>query len=199
MTYLNAFLAEEASYGWQAGPEFKTSIVDQTNGDESRNGLWAEGRHRLQMPFANIDRTVYAAIKRMHLVARGRLHNFKVVDQLDYEAVDEEFGEGDGVATEFQLSKLSAIDGVYYSRNCYVIIACEVEVDGVVTAVTLDERRGKVVFGAAPANGAVLTWSGTFGLWVRFDQDYLPFSLDNLDTINGAIDLIECRPPGDDE
>ena len=196
MSYLNDFFAEEASYGWQGGPEFNTRIVDQLNNwREARNAEWASARHRFQVPFQNIDRDVYAAIKRMHLVARGRLHAFKFIDVLDSQADDEPLGEPDGVQTVFQLGKLSVIDGVPYRRHCHVILKAAITVNGVATAVTLDADRGMVSFAAAPAAGAQLRWSGRFGLWVRFDQDYLPFSLDNLDALNGSVTLLELPPP----
>ena len=61
-------------------------------------------------------------------------------------------------------------------------------------------RTGVLTFTAAPANGAVLRWSGTFDVWVRFTDDYLPFSIDDRDAsleyrVNGSVGLIEVPPP----
>ena len=71
--------------------------------------------------------------------------------------------------------------------------------DGVETAVTVDHDRGLVTFGAAPANGAVLTWDGEFSHWVRFDMDRMPFSIDSISgdelVTNGTVELIEVNPP----
>jgi uncharacterized protein (TIGR02217 family) len=70
-----------------------------------------------------------------------------------------------------------------------------VKVDGVLTAASVSEVDGTVAFGSAPANGAVLTWTGEFFVQVRFDMDYLPYSLDDANTggyvANGSVDLIE--------
>lgn len=194
--YLDTYIEECPAYGWQGGGEFKTTVVEMANGAERRNAEWQNVRHRYQMSFLNISRAAYRNIKQLHLVCRGRLHCFKFRDQLDFEAVNEAFGVGNGSRTEWQLIKQSLIDGVSYQREVYVIEpGATVRVNGTPTAVSIDQDRGVVTFGVAPSNGAALTWSGTFAVWVRFDQDYLPFSLDNPDATNGSVDLIEMPPP----
>jgi uncharacterized protein (TIGR02217 family) len=193
--YLDAYLEPCPGYGWQGGDAFKTLIVEMANGRERRNAEVAQARHQYQAPYNNITKEAYRNIKQMHLVCRGMLRSFKFRDELDYQAEDEAFGVGNGVQTEFQLLKQSLVDGVSYQRYVYAIEAATVEVNGTPTAVTIDYDRGLVTFGVAPAGGAALTWSGTFAVWVRFNQDYLPFSIDNLNAVNGSVDLIEVQPP----
>jgi uncharacterized protein (TIGR02217 family) len=194
--YLDAFIEQCPGYGWQGGPEFKTRIVEMKNGRENRNADWAFARHRFSTRFNNILPEPYRNIKQMHMVARGRLRNFKFRDELDFEATNEVFGEGDGTTTTFQLRKISVIDGVSYIRNTYVVIGAVVAtVNGTPASVTVDSDRGEVTFAVAPADGAVLRGTWMFGVWVRFDQDYLPFSLDDFQAVNGTIDLIEMPPP----
>lgn len=197
MSYLDAYLQPCPGYGWQGGPAFKTRIVEMKNGRERRNADIAEARHSFQSPFKNISKDAYRELKQMHLVCKGRLHCFKFRDELDYQAVNEVFGEGDGVETEFQLRKISVIDGISYIRNTYVVTDGEavVTVNGTPTSVTVDADRGTVTFGAPPANSAVLRGTWEFDVWVRFDQDYLPFSIDNKNAVNGSVDLIEVPPP----
>lgn len=196
MAYLDTYIEECPAYGWQGGGEFKTTIVEMASGAERRNAEWQNVRHRYQMSFLNITKAAYRNIKQLHLVCRGRLHCFKFRDQLDYQADNEAFGVGNGSQTQWQLIKQSLIDGVSYQREVYVIEpGATIFVNGVATAAIIDQDRGIVTFGVAPANGTALTWSGTFAVWVRFDQDYLPFSLDNPDATNGSVDLIEMPPP----
>ena len=200
MSYLDAYLQPCPVYGWQGGPAFKTQIVEMVSGRERRNAMIAEARHQFQAPFVNITREAYRNIKQMHLVCRGMLHCFKFRDELDYQADNEVFAQGDGSETTFQLRKISQIDGVSYTRNTYVINPGSViRVNGTPTSVTVDEDRGLVTFGAPPAGGAVLSGDWTFDVWVRFNQDYLPFSLDAANGserfANGTIDLIEVPPP----
>ena len=195
-SYLDAYLDPCPGYGWQGGPAFKTLIVNMASGRERRNAEIAQAKHQFQAPFNNILPEAYRSIKQMHLVCRGMLRSFKFRDELDYQADGEAFGEGDGVEVEFQLLKQSLIDGVSYQRYVYVIEpGAVVYVNGTPTSVTIDQDRGTVTFAAPPANGAALTWSGTFALWVRFNQDYLPFSIDNLNAVNGSVDLLEDDPP----
>lgn len=201
MSYINEYIAKCPAYGWQGGPKFKTVIVTMANGRERRNADNAEARHAFSVPFKNVKRADYANIKQMHLVCRGQLHAFRFKDQLDHEAVNEVFDTGNGARTVFQLRKLSTVDGVSYARNCYAIKTAAITVNGVASAPTIDYRRGTVTFVGAPANGAALRWTGEFDVWVRFNQDDLPFSLDAGNArgekfINGSVDLIEVPPPG---
>ena len=63
---------------------------------------------------------------------------------------------------------------------------------------TADLDRGTVAMNATL--GAVLEWDGEFDIWVRFNEDELPFSLDSRNTelgeiVNGQVNLIEVPPP----
>lgn len=210
MAYLKAYIPACEGYGWQGGPEFKTRIVEMSNGRERRNADWAQPRHRFTLPFLNIDPSEYSGIKQHHYVCRGMNHAFLYRDPLDYTAINELFDTGDGIRQEFQLAKLSVVDNVSYLRNVYALYSPAgdgdamqatpvVTVNGVPTAVTVDYERGIVMFSSAPANGALLRWSGEFSIWVRFNQDWLPFSIGSQTkdgyASSGTIDLIELPPP----
>ncbi|MBN8747344.1 MAG: DUF2460 domain-containing protein [Variovorax sp.] len=201
MSYLDAHIEQCPAYGWQGGPQFKTVIVPMASGRERRNADWANPRHVFSLPFRNIKRASYAKIKQMHLVCRGMLHSFKFKDKLDYQAKGEVFAQGDGVTTTFQLRKISQIGGVSYTRDTYVIYpGAVIRVGGTPTAVTIDADRGLITFASPPADGAVLSGDWEFGLWVRFNQDDLPFSIEAGNGvgdkfISGTVDLIEVPPP----
>lgn len=201
MAYLDAYIKRCPAYGWQGGPTFKTRIVEMRNGRERRNAEWAQARHAFSAPFRNIQREEYANIKQMHLVCRGMLHSFKFRDQLDYEATNEVFAQGNGVAKVFQLRKISTIDGVSYTRETHVIRdGSTIRVNGAVAAHTVDQDRGLVTFAVAPINGALISGTWQFDVWVRFNQDDLPFSVDSGNAsgqrfITGSIDLIEVPAP----
>lgn len=197
MAYLDAYLQPCPGYGWSGGPEFKTRIVEMANGVERRNADWAQPRHRYTSPFLNISKDAYRQIKQMHLVCRGQLHAFRFRDELDYEAEEEFFGLGDGSQDTFQLSKFSQIDGVIYQRSVFAIFGDPViTLNGVVTSQYLiNKDTGEIVFNSPPSIGDMLNWTGVFDIWVRFAQDWLPFSIDNIDATNGSVDLIEVSPP----
>lgn len=201
MSYISEYIRKCPALGWQGGPTYKTRIVSMATGGERRNADQARPRHAFTIPFRAIRMEDYANIKEMHLKCMGMLNAFKFRDHLDHTAANANFGVGDGVTTKFQLGKQSVISGVPYRRDCFVILPDAVTtVNGVTTAGTIDADRGTVTFAAAPANGAVLRWTGEFDLWVRFNQDDLPFSIDNRSPkhgalINGTVDLIEVPPP----
>lgn len=206
MSYLNTYIDQCPTFGWEVSPTFKTEIVELKNGHEVRNAMWASVRHRFSLPFMNITKESYRGIKKLHLVCRARLHAFRYRDPLDHDAEDEVFGVGDGVKTVFQLRKISSIDGVSYDRNVFAVVSAAITVNDVpVDTISsssdaeIDMSRGTVTFLSPPANGHMLRWTGIFDAWVRFASDELPFSLDNANAnekfINGSVDLIEVPPP----
>lgn len=201
--YLREYISTCEAYGWNGGPEFSTRIVPLLNGRENRNADWQQYRNRYTLPFQNIDASGYANIRQMFEVCRGQLHCFLYSDPLARAAVNQLFATGDGVTDTFQLTTLSVLDGVSYQRGVYAIPdagVVTVTVNGTPTsAFTIDRDRGLIVFDTPPANDALLRWTGPFDIWVRFNNDWLPFSIDNRSGAeyvhNGTIDLIEVAPP----
>jgi uncharacterized protein (TIGR02217 family) len=217
MAYIRTYIPACETFGWNGGPEFKTRRVEMANGRERRNGDWSQPRHSFILPFANIDPGTYAGIKQTHLLMRGMLHNFLYQDRLDFAAENELFAVAAAGQDEFQPSKLTTQDGVSYQRNVYALyvpaepLAAEavqstpqITVDGApASGWTFDYDRG-LAFPPAPMVGdEVLRWSGQFSLWVRFNQDALPFSIDNKSqsgfAINGQVELMEYAAPEPDE
>lgn len=214
MAYLRAFIPACPAFGWSGGPRFKTRIKVLLSGRERRNADWRQCQFPYTLPFLNIGDDAYRAIAQMFYSCHGMLHTFLYRDPLDSVAQGEEFGIGDGVTKSFQLSKLSATDGVFYQREVYALYTPAadgsamlapptVTVNGTPTAVTVDYERGIVTFAVAPALGAVISWSGPFAVWVRFDQDWLPFSIDNRRdgddyARNGQVQLISDAPPAEE-
>lgn len=194
--YLNDYLDPCPAYGWQGGPVFSTRIVGLANGRERRNANWYQAQRKYSASYLNISKEAYREILRVFMVCQGMANCFRFRDQLDNTATDQQFGVGDGTTTEFQLGVVWTSDLVPYFRYVYALASTPViEVNGTPTAVSVDMDRGTVVFGAAPSPGDLLTWSGTFDIWVRFNHDDLLFTLDNPDATNGSVQLIEVPPP----
>lgn len=200
MAYRAITFQECFGFGWIGGAEFKTRVVELISGRERRNAEWSQPRHRYSAPLNNISSEQYAQIKAMHLNCRGKLDAFQFLDELDYQSDEDIFDAGDGTKTTFQLGKYSIVDNVPYKRNVYApdqegfqVYADDVLVDP--GSYTVDWLRGIITFNTAPANNVILTWSGTFKVWVRFDNDYLPFAINNPGTATGQVDLIEVPPP----
>lgn len=213
MAYLHAYIPTCEAFGWSGGPEFKTRIVEMSNGRDRRNADWAQPRHNYILPFQNITPEGYIGIKQTHLTARGMLHAFLYRDRLDFTAVNQLLGVAEAGQSEFQLSKLSVLDGVAYQRNVYALYqpdpddpAQAVEVTPQITVNgspaggwTFDRDRGLAFPPSPMTGGEIVRWSGEFSIWVRFNQDGLPFSIDNKHAdqfiINGQVELIETAAP----
>ena len=197
MTFYATQIAPIPGFGFTGGPEFQTNIQNIASGREKRNAEWSVCRHKYSAPFKNISEAAYREIKRVFLVMRGRTHTFLHRDWGDFTATDEPFGTGDGATALFYLRKVSTVDGGgSYTRLIDKPDAgVTVKVNGVITAAAVSQLDGSVAFAVAPAVGAALTWSGEFFVHVRFDMDYLPFSLDDKNSggfvTNGSVDLIE--------
>lgn len=200
MSHLDAYLDPCFAYGWEGSPRFRTLINELQNGDEYRNAEWIEARHEYNASFLNISKEAYREVKKMFMVCRGMLNAFRFIDVLDYQATDETFGTGDGLTAEYQLSKVSTVDGVDYTRNVYALAATPtIYIDGVPTsAFTVNPRNGKILFDTPPSIGEVLSWTGEFDIWVRFTTDNIPFTLDSIDATNGQIGVIEVPAPDEE-
>lgn len=210
--YVRNYIKECEAYGWEGGPEYSTEVVQMHNKAEKRNARWSQSRFFASLPFMNLRTSRYVNILDMFEDRMGQWGAFLYRNPLRYQAVDMPFGIGDGAETQFQLSYTSIIAGRERRRNVYALYIPEEDssgeaspsevvayVDGVETSVTVDHDRGIVIFDVAPENGAVLTWDGEFSHWVRFNNDRLPFSIDNISgdelVTNGSVDLIEVNPP----
>lgn len=195
--YLDVYIEPCPGFGWSGGPMFRTEIAALKNGDEFRNAEWAEVRHSFELPFLNIKRPEWRSIKGLFMAVRGMLKVYRVVDEADHEAVDEQFGTGDGATVAFQLNKLSEADGAEYQRNVYALPSTPaITVNGVTAGShTVNLRTGVVTFAVAPALAAVLRWTGDFDVWVRFNTDLLNASLDAPNAMNLSVQLIEVPPP----
>lgn len=211
MEYIRAYIPTCESFGWDGGPSASTRIVSMANGRERRNAQWSQPQHFFSLPFLNIRQQQYIPIKQMHLNRRGRWGVFLYYDRSDPAASDDIFAVAEVGQTEFQLAKYSIIDGVSYRREVHALyrpladgtaqeVTPEITVNGVATtAFVVDHDTGTVVFDAPLTGGEVLRWSGQFSIWVRFDNDRLPFSIDNKSgdefVLNGTVELIEMAPP----
>jgi uncharacterized protein (TIGR02217 family) len=137
----------------------------------------------------------------------GRLRGFRWKDWADYKsclpsqmpaATDQLIGQGDGVATAFQLTKTYTSGLQSYVRDITkpVTGTVLVAVGGVPqsTGWLVDTVSGIVTFTVAPANGASVTAGFEFDVPVRFDSDLMDVNLDieRLGSI-ASIPLVEIR------
>lgn len=209
--YIREFIRACEGFGWEGGPAFKTAIAQMANGREKRNAEWSQSRFFATLPYQNIREGSYQNILDMFEDRMGRWGCFLYRNPVQDVADDEEFATAEAGQTFFQLGVLQGRPGRERLRAIYALyvegsdgIADESEitiyVDGVEeTGVTIDHDRGTVEFDSPPGAGAVLSWSGAYSYWVRFDQDELPISISNGSKdgffLNGSVDLMGVPPP----
>ena len=64
-----------------------------------------------------------------------------------------------------------------------------IKVNGTVTTPASISSSGLVTFSSAPANAAVITWTGNYYFRVRFDSDTIDFQQVMLDYWSGEVTL----------
>ena len=210
--FAHNYIRTVEAFGWDGGPSYSTEITEMENKGEKRNAKWFQSRLFATLPYQNITQDMCDYIVDMFEDRMGRWGAFLYFNPLRHSVIDHTVGIGDGVTREFQLAYVSSLGGRERRRNVYALyvpasdgtdadeapIAIKVNGSGV-GGYVIDHDRGKVIFDVAPTIGALITWTGQFSHWVRFDQDRLPFSIDNKSggkyVVNGDVSIIEVNPP----
>lgn len=189
MSFHEVSLPLALAIGASGGPERLTDIVRLASGDESRNARWASSRRRWEAGGVAMRLDAVHALIAFFEARRGRMHGFRFRDPVDWKscppseaisALDQALGVGDGVATEFQLTKRYASGDEWSDRIVRKPVAGSVVVaiNGESTAAfAIDETTGVVTFDAPPPDGADLTAGFAFDVPVRFDTDRLEVAL----------------------
>src|SRR5690606_23056092 len=112
---------------------------------------------------------------------------------------DQGIGTGDGVRTQFQLTKRygAAFDPYLRTIAKPVLGSVRLAVAGVelTGGWTVDVTTGVIGFAVAPASGAAVTAGFLFDVPVRFDTDRLDIELTSFDGAEApSIPLVEILP-----
>ena len=199
------------SLGASGGPGRRTDIVALSNGGETRNARWADARRRYDAGTGLRGLDDLYQLTAFFEARRGQLYGFRFRDPVDHAsappgqavtAIDQQIGTGDGVETEFELSKTYADAGGATTRRiekpseASVVLA----VDGLALDpgdYAVDYATGLVTIapGATPAPGAVVTAGYKFDIPVRFDTDRIEISLAAFKAGSvPTVPLVEIKP-----
>ena len=170
------------------GPARKTEIVTLGSGHEERNAVWANSRRHYDVGYGVKTLDDLHAVIAFFEARSGRLYGFRFKDFTDSKScapgasvtpLDQPLGTGDGVITQYQLSKTYTSGPASWTRGIKKPVAgsVRVAVNGVETAVTTDTATGLVSFASPPASAAVLTAGFEFDTPARFDTDQLSINL----------------------
>lgn len=161
-------------------PEFSTQVKRAVSGKELRGAfrqypLWifSMSYNVLRDDLLNNELRTLAGF---FLVRKGMFDSFLYTWTADSTVTDQVFGVGDGVTTSFQLVRSF---GGFVEPVQNVNAIANIKKAGAVQTnpanYTVD-ANGLVTFVAAPANGAALTWTGSYYYRVRFLLDAAEFS-----------------------
>lgn len=164
-------------------PMFRTRVQQGVSGDEVRTAyqafpLW---KFKLKFEFLRDDapNNELNKILALFMVARGQFDNFLFTDTDRSAVVDERFGTGDGVTTQFQLTRSSSDGALSFVEPVQnVNVLTNIKKAGVAQTSPTNysiSATGLVTFTAAPAAAAALTWTGTYYNRVRFMMDEANF------------------------
>lgn len=177
MGFVETQFPADISYGSSGGPEYTTDIVATQNGYEQRNVNWEQARARFNVAHGVKTKAQLDTLIAFFRARKGRAYGFRFKDWMDYQAVNQPLGTGDGSRTQFQLMKRYLSGAVAENRIISKPVAGTIQVykNGVLQTggVSIDVATGVVTFAVAPAIGIAVTASFEFDVPVRFDTDRL--------------------------
>ena len=201
----------EISRNASGGPERRTDVVVLGSGHEQRNSRWADSRRSYNAGYGVKSLDDLSAVIAFFEERRGRLYGFRWRDHSDWKsclpsaapgALDQWLGDGTGIQTVFQLTKVYGATHAPWSRAITKPVAgtVRIAVAGVVqaegTAWIVAPSTGEVTFqpGHVPANGAAVTGGFEFDVPVRFDSDKLEISIQSFrHGVIPSIPVVEVR------
>ncbi len=197
------------SFGSVGGPERRTEIVTLSNGAEERTTPWAHSRRRYDAGFGMRSLDHLEELIAFFEARNGQLYGFRWKDWTDYKSclssgtpqpTDQRFGVGDGVTTEFQLSKAYRSGEATYLRPISkpVVGTVRVAIGGDEKRedadYTIDHRTGIVRFESAPPIDAPLSAGFEFDVPVRFDTERIEASVASFSAGEiPSVPVIEVR------
>lgn len=209
MAFHETRFPDDISRGSSGGPQRLTDVVSMRSGFEERNTIWADSRRRYDasMGIRNLER-LYSVIEFFE-ARRGRLHGFRWKDWADFKSKgptsavnfnDQTIGVGNGVQTQFQLTKTYTAGPNPWTRDIRKPVTGTVRVglngveQTITTHFTVDTTTGIVTFNSAPGNGVTVTAGFEFDVPVRFDADSLNISVEIFEAGTlPQIDIVEIR------
>ena len=176
----NALFPTLAGLGWdvQKSPEFNTQVqrsvsLAELRGSFASTPLW---NFKLHYDVLRAD-SLNAELQRLagFFCSRyGSWDSFLFLDPDDGAATAVPFGTGDGTTTDFQLMRAQS----YFSESVSNIGTAPSIYKATVlqsSGYTVDST-GLVSFDTAPADGAALTWTGSYYFRCRFKNDMQEFN-----------------------
>lgn len=176
---------DDISYGSSGGPCFSTTVVEVASGREKRNINWSQARAKYNVSMGVRSQAQLDDLVTLYRAVYGRAYAFRYKDWADYKATQAQgvlVSLGGGV---YQMYKRYTFGSVSYDRIIQKPVSGSITLHG--GTGTIDYTTGKISGSTATA------WSGEFDVPVRFDTDEFNASIDDFETYNSQVNLIEVR------
>lgn len=204
MAFDEVSLPARLAFGSTGGVERRTEVTTLASGFERRSTPWAHGRRRYLIGAGLRSLDDMAALTAFFEARRGRLRGFRFRDFADWksgppgaepQASDQLIGEGDGVATQFQLVKHYGDLARPIRKPVAGSVLLAIDEEAVAAEdFAVDWTTGLVTLATAPAEGAAVTAGFCFDTPVRFDSDRIELTLESFEAGRmAAVPLIELR------
>ena len=215
MSFDNVRFPTLISYGATGGAKFRTEIIQIFSGHERRNKSWSQSRSEYQVAHRIKDQIELDELIAFFRARAGRARGFRFRDWADYKLQSENIALGDGVTTDFQITKTYSSGGISDIRDITKIVtdadSLEIAqnhgtsnvnwsllVDSVLQDETIeynvDRDTGVISFNTPPGNNAIITVNGEFDVPARFDTDSMGATIEFLNINNWeGIPIIEVR------
>lgn len=173
------------SWGVTVTPKFSTAVKTAISGRELRAAMAAYPMWEIALQYEFLRGgslgTDLDTLAGFFLQVKGQWDSFLFPVPGDQSVTGASFGTGNGSTTAFQLTRTRGAGGFGFTEPVQNLNAApSIYVAGVLkTAGThyTVSSTGVVTFTTAPANGAALTWTGTYYFRCRFLQDDSEFNL----------------------
>lgn len=186
-------------------PEFSTSVSVTSSGHERRNSLWADARVHFDVGPGIRSESELSELLEFFRARRGAARGFRISDPYDNSSnamagsptqLDQLLGVGDGTMAEFQLIKSYGtgqdpqVRPITRPRAETLLVS----VGGAPSTDWILGSKGKLIFSAAPDQGAEVRAGFLFDVPVRFAEDRIDISSVNFEAGEApSIPLIELR------
>lgn len=195
MSFVNIQFPTDISVNCVGGPTYYTDIVKVASGHEKRNQRWSAPLCEYEVGYIN-NKTQLDTLIAFFRARKGKAVGFRFKDWSDYSSTASVIGSGDGVTTNYQLSKTYTSGGASEVRKITrpVVGTVTAYVDTVSSGVVVDYDTGIISFTNPPASGTVITATYEFDVPCRFDTDEMRLQM-NTETVGTwtGITLKEIR------
>lgn len=193
MGRIHAVLDEEVDYGFEGGARYKTDVNENPNRFEERDSDWKYGKHEYEASFGNVDDPDRDFIIMVFHSCRGRRHSFLFYDWNDRYIVNQTLIVG-AVGTLETIQLYKRYEGFGESYTIRPIQALK--------TVALKDELGAPVPGTwdmytglftpdDPWGEGPYTVDAEFYVWVRFDDDYNPMTINSWRANTAKVRLVE--------